>query len=215
MSYKILLLSIIVLSIFTGCAKQKQQPVTYDSVTIGSQVWMKSNLDVDRFRNGDTIPYVADQLKWDNLKTGAWCYFHSNSAIGKIYGKLYNWYAVNDPRGLAPAGWHIPSDAEWATLTQFLGGDSIAGGKLKETGKKHWVNPNDAASNSSGFTALPGGWCNNYNTTNDIGYYAYWWTSTPNDITSAWNWSVYTNHGGIYRTYSNKVNGFSVRCIKD
>jgi uncharacterized protein (TIGR02145 family) len=85
----------------------------YATVTIGTQVWMTKNLDVDRYRNGDIIPEVKDSIAWANLKTGAWCYYNNDPELGKIYGKLYNWYAVNDPRGLAPAGYHIPTDAEW------------------------------------------------------------------------------------------------------
>src|SRR5690606_33259564 len=106
----------------------------------------------------DVIPQVTDPTIWGNLTTGAWCYYNNDPANEIIYGKLYNWYAVNDPRGLAPVGWHIPSDSEWTILTDYLGGFEVAGGKMKETGTTHWANPNIGADNSSGFTGLPGGY---------------------------------------------------------
>ncbi|MFA6571391.1 MAG: fibrobacter succinogenes major paralogous domain-containing protein, partial [Bacteroidota bacterium] len=136
---------------------------TDSTILIGTQVWMKKNLDVDHYRNGDTIPEVKDPKIWAKLKTGAWCYYGNSLDEGKIYGKLYNWFAVNDPRGLAPAGWHIPTDTEWTTLTSNLGGESGAGGKMKSKGTLEgddglWFRPNTGASNESGFSALPGGW---------------------------------------------------------
>jgi uncharacterized protein (TIGR02145 family) len=133
------------------------EPEIYASIKIGSQVVMKKNLNVSHYRNGDRIPQVKGPDKWAALTTGAWCWYNNDSANGAVYGKLYNWYAVNDPRGLAPEGWHIPSDAEWTTLTTFLGGEGVAGGKMKERGITHWIYPNTDATNSSGFTGLPGG----------------------------------------------------------
>jgi len=117
---------------------------------------MCKNLDVDHYRNGDPIPEVQDSAQWVNLKTGAWCYYNNSDSLGKIYGKFYNWYAVNDPRRLAPIGYHVPSDAEWTVLSTFLGGNKGSGGKMKETDTTHWSSPNKGATNSSGFTALPG-----------------------------------------------------------
>src|SRR5262245_15639657 len=106
--------------------------VSDTNIVIGTQQWMAKNLDVAFYRNGDPIPKVNDGTAWANLTTGAWCYYNNDSTQSKKYGKLYNWYAVNDPRGLAPAGWHIPSDSEWTTMEKSLGGSLIAGGKLKE-----------------------------------------------------------------------------------
>ncbi|MBL0014028.1 MAG: fibrobacter succinogenes major paralogous domain-containing protein [Flavobacterium sp.] len=109
-------------------------PIQNGEVQIGTQIWMTKNLNVSRYRNGDPIPQVANSAQWANLNTGAWCYYANSTANGPIYGKLYNWYAVNDSRGLAPEGWHIPSDAEWTTLVSFLGFPDVAGGKMKTTG---------------------------------------------------------------------------------
>lgn len=131
---------------------------TYKTVKIGIQLWMKENLNVSHYRNGDPIPEVKNPTEWINLTTGAWCYYINDSAMGPRYGKLYNWYAVNDPRGLAPTDWHVPSHAEWISLTTYLGGEDVAGGKMKEAGTSHWQSPNAGATNSSGFTALPGGY---------------------------------------------------------
>ncbi|MEO6542359.1 MAG: fibrobacter succinogenes major paralogous domain-containing protein, partial [Ferruginibacter sp.] len=127
------------------------------NVTICTQIWMLKNLEVTTYRNGDLIPEVTDPTVWSTLTTGAWCYYSNNAANGPVYGKLYNWYAVNDPRGLAPTGWHVPTDAEFTTLRTCLGGNAVAGGKLKEIGTTHWNSPNVGATNSSGFTALPAG----------------------------------------------------------
>ena len=126
------------------------------TVTICDQVWMAKNLDVTTYRNGDVISQVTDPTAWNALTTGAWCYYNNDPANGTIYGKLYNWYAVNDPRGLAPTGWHIPTEGELIALSDCLGGQEVAGGKLKETGTAHWLSPN-IATNETGFTALPGG----------------------------------------------------------
>lgn len=188
------------------------------SIKICNQTWMSKNLDVDKYRNGDPIPHVTDNAQWATLTTGAWCYLGNDPANGAIYGKLYNWYAVNDPRGLAPAGWHIPTTNEYSTLANCLGGSLIAGDKLKESGPGHW-GPGNAATNSSGFTALPGGmrlglaggW-------NNGGFSSYnegrWWTRTPYDNA----WSMFHNLTGAsnsYLDYFSKDAGFSVRCVKD
>ena len=131
---------------------------TYTSLTIGTQQWMDKNLDVATYRNGDLIPYVTDPTTWAALTTGAWCYYNNDPSNNGSYGKLYNWYAVNDPRGLAPVGWHVPTDIEFTTLTTALGGASVAGGKMKVTGTTTtWNSPNTGATNTSGWAGLPGG----------------------------------------------------------
>ena len=132
-------------------------PSSCIDVTIGTQIWTSCNLNVDTYRNGDPIPQVTDATTWANLTTGAWCYYNNSSANGTVYGKLYNKYAVDDPRGLAPLGYHIPTDTEWNTLITYLGGTSVAGGKMKEAGTLHWQSPNTGATNISGFTGLGSG----------------------------------------------------------
>ena len=143
--------------IVLSCKKENPPINSIESVTICDQVWMKQNLNVVKYKNGDPIPQVTDPSVWAELTTGAWCFFDNDSTTGEIYGKLYNFYAVVDPRGLAPRGWHVPSDAEWTTLGNCLGGDTVAGSALKETGTAHWLGSNADATNSSGFTGLPGG----------------------------------------------------------
>jgi uncharacterized protein (TIGR02145 family) len=189
----------------------------FETVTIGTQVWIKKNLDVDYYRNGDPIPNVTDTTEWKNLKTGAWCYYNNDPAMGAIYGKLYNWYAVNDPRGLAPAGWHIPSDAEWKTLADTLGGKDVAGGKMKETGTTHWLSPNTGATNSTGFSALPGGLRNAVGNYGSLGYNGLWWTVTEESLHSKDGISRYMNYKDTKLSVEvhSKNDGYSVRCVKD
>jgi uncharacterized protein (TIGR02145 family) len=185
------------------------------TVRIGSLDWETKNLDVDHYRNGDPIPHVTDSTAWDTLTTGAWCWYSNNSTNGTIYGKLYNWHAVNDPRGLAPKGWRIPTDAEWKAMITTLGGDSIAGGKLKEVGFAHWKSPNTEATNSSGFNALPGGFLNVDGTYSLMGLYGVWWTSTEYDAN--FSHTHYTTNDTTKATkfVNNKKCGLSVRCVKE
>ena len=195
-------------------------------VTIGTQVWATVNLDVTTYRDGTTIPQVTDPTQWSNLSTGAWCYYNNNSSSGATYGKLYNWYAVagihdadpNTPnKVLAPTGWHVPTDSEWATLTTFLGGDSVAGGKMKATGTTLWTT-NTGATNSSGFTGLPGGFRLWSGTFNVIGVNGYWWSSSEYVIatTRAWNCILKSSDGTATRANNDtKKFGFSVRCLRD
>lgn len=186
-----------------------------ETVIIGNQTWMLKNLDVDHYQNGDPIPQVTDATQWLNLTTGAWCYYNNNTANGPVYGKLYNWYAVNDPRGLAPIGYHIPTDTEWSILTSYLGGVAVAGGKLKESGTVHWLSPNAGATNSSGFTGLPGGYNNEEGNFVTLGSMVYWWSSTEYSTTLSWCYSLDYNSGAAYKPKYLKNYGFSVRCIKD
>ena len=172
-------------------------------------------MNVSKYRNGDIIPQVTGGTQWSSLTTGAWCYYANTTSNGTIYGKLYNWYAINDPRGLAPIGYHIPTDSEWTTLTTCLGGINVAGGAMKEIGTLHWDTPNTGASNSSDFTGLPGG----YNPTDgsywNIGKYGAWWSSSEIDATTAGNRSLIYNIAGIGSLNGFKKSGFSVRCVKD
>jgi len=202
-----------------GCEKQQD-------VVICGKIWMGCNLNVDQYRNGDPIPEVKDAKEWANLKTGAWCYYDNNPANGEKYGKLYNWYAVNDPRGLAPDGWHVPSDAEWKELEMCLGmtqteadksgwRGTTEGGDLKETGTEHWNSPNTGATNKHSFSALPGGWRGNDGTFGYIGSYGDWWSSTEDDATNAWGRTLGYDNANVSRNYDDKADGFSVRCLRD
>lgn len=190
-------------------------PVIASEVQIGTQTWTAQNLNVSRYRNGDPIPQVTDPVQWRNLTTGAWCYYLNNTANGTVYGKLYNWYAVDDSRGLSPTGWHVPSDAEWTTFTSFLGGEPIAGGKLKEIGTTHWVSPNNNATNSSGFSSLPAGDRDLFGASINTGYYTYYWTSSENDAFDGLARTVTSSGGTVFRFHNQKVFGFSVRCVKN
>jgi uncharacterized protein (TIGR02145 family) len=201
-------------------------PVTPAEVTIGTQTWTTKNLDVATYSDGTLIPQVTDPTAWAALTTGAWCYYNNTTANGTTYGKLYNWYAVagihdTDPntpnKKLAPTGYHVPTDAEWTTLTTFLEGEAVAGGKMKATGISLWSGPNTGATNSSGFTGLPGGARNNFGTFYLVGYDGYWWSSSEfnTNTTYAWYRSLFHTSGNAYRTGSYKKDGFSVRCLRD
>ncbi len=183
----------------------------YHTVTNCNQTWTKTNLNVSKYRNGDVIPLVTDPTVWANLTTGAWCYYNNDPANGVIYGKLYNWYAVNDSRGLAPLGYHIPTEVEWTTLKTCLGGQ-LAWFKMKETGTTHWISTNLDATNSSGFTGLPGGYIYSSGLFYNIGNIGFWWSSTAFDTIQS-NCVLLENNIAI--TTDLKKNGYSVRCVKD
>jgi uncharacterized protein (TIGR02145 family) len=198
----------------------------YRTVTIGTQVWMAENLKVTHYRNGDPIPNVTDGPTWAALTTGAYCEYNNSIANVATYGRLYNWYAVADSRNIAPAGWHVASDAEWKQLEMTLGMSqsqadaygwrgTTEGGKLKETGTTHWITPNNGATNESGFSALPGGYRNLGGTYLDMGSDAYFWSSTESSSNSAWYRVLYCLNSDIGRGTNNKDYGFSVRCVRD
>ena len=200
---------------------QSTNPSVMDSITfrqpiidvaICGQVWATRNLEVITYRNGDLIPQVTDPTQWASLTTGAWCYYNNDPANGPIYGKLYNWYAVNDPRGLEPNGWHVPSDGEWTTLINCLGGELAAGGKMKAI--TLWDIPS-AATNSSGFTGFPGGYCYSNGYFQNITEYGAWWSSSESGIPSAWGRSMYYLDGGVDRQSLGKKLGISVRCLRN
>ena len=177
---------------------------------------MVENLKVTRYRNGEPIPNITDNKAWTKLKKGAICDYDNKPSNSETYGKLYNWYAVSDNRNIAPAGWHVPTDAEWTILTDYLGGEKVAGGKLKETGTTHWTNPNTAATNESGFSALPGGDRGIINGTfYYLGSFGYWWSSTEISLKHAWYRGMSYNYGNVFRSSTNEQDGFSVRCVRD
>ena len=183
----------------------------YHTVTIGTQTWMVENLKVTHYRNGNLIPIVTDNTSWSNLTTGAYCNYNNDANNVTTYGRLYNWFTVNDSRNLAPTGWHVPTDAEWVALETYLG--VIAGGKLKAT--TLWNSPNYGATNETGFTAFPGGNRNDYGAYNYVGYFGYWWSSTENGTTYAWCRSMGYGYESVDRLNGNKNYGFSVRCLRD
>ena len=188
------------------------------NVTICNQIWMIKNLDVSTYRNGDVIPKVTNAASCAALDIGAYYYYNNDSATyAAIYGKLYNWYAVNDPRGLAPEGWHIPSDSEWSSLENCLGGSSVAGGAMKEVGTSHWISPNTGATNSSGFSGLSCGYfnCSLGFSFSSFGGSVYWWSSTEASPTHAWDRFLGNNRISADRDANGKTYGFSVRCVKD
>lgn len=191
-------------------------------VTIGTQVWKGCNLNVETYSDGITpIPEVTDPIEWSNLTTGAWCYYDNDPANGPIHGKLYNWYAVNDPRGLAPTGYHIPSQAEWDTMVSYLGGELVAGGKMKATGTVQdgdgiWESPNEMGTNESGFAGIPGGQCDTNGVfSSPLTYYGLWWTSSEINATIAYYNYLRYDTGTVEGSSLNKKMGFSVRLIKN
>jgi uncharacterized protein (TIGR02145 family) len=187
---------------------------TYNTVVIGTQEWMQENLKTTKYRDGSAIPGNLNDSAWIIDSIGAQADYNNDLANTAIYGKLYNWYAVADPRGLCPVGWHVPSDSEWTTLENFLGGASVAGGKMKAVSPL-WLSPNTYATNSSGFSGLPGASRYTNGSYYSIGKFSYWWSSTQNSTTDAWFRYLAYGVGDVYRNFNTKSNGFSVRCVRD
>jgi uncharacterized protein (TIGR02145 family) len=198
---------------------------SYSTVKICNQTWMAKNLDVARYRNGDIIPQVTDPTQWANLTTGAWCWYNNDSSNGAVYGRLYNWYAVNDPRGLAPEGWHVPSDGEWNIFIKCVDPNSdtsgvflqtsIGGGYLKEVGYNHWSYPNIGATDNFEYTAMPSGMREIDGTFSAMSYLGLWWSNTQLNQNESYKRGVGFNDSGFGRDVFNKKWGFSVRCVKD
>lgn len=211
----------------TGCGGQTSLTYdgrTYDLVEIGGQCWFADNLATDQYRNGDPIPTGLDNTTWLNTTAGAYAIYNNDPANDVTYGKLYNWYTTADNRGLCPTGWHVPTDCEWMYLENSLG-MSVAdqetlgwrgtneGGALKAT--TNWSSPNTGATNSSGFTALPGGYRNYDGTYANVGNNGFWWSSTENLSNGAWSRILFYSSPRVYRDYNSKRGGFSVRCVRD
>ena len=221
---KICILPLILIGIslvfINGCQKEEESSEikdkdgnVYTSVTIGTQVWMVENLKTTKFNDGTSIPLVTDNTAWRSLSTPGYCWYNNDAAnFGKIYGALYNWYAVATGK-LCPSGWHVPSNDEWSTLYNQFGTYVSAGFSLKEAGTAHWESPNTDATNVSGFTALPGGL-----RSSDFGYvgtHGFWWSSTENSTNQAAMHTIHYSYGTIFYEWSGKHRGGSVRCIKD
>jgi uncharacterized protein (TIGR02145 family) len=188
---------------------------TYSSVVLGNgQEWMSENLKTANYRNGDPIPTGLDDASWQATTAGAYAICNNDNANEAIYGKIYNWYAVADPRHICPSGWHEPTDAEWTVLTDYLGGGAVAGGKMKTTGTQYWRSPNTDATNESGFSGLPGGSRGG----GDLGFVGYdgsWWSSSEYGADAAWIRSLSYSNGDAYQENYFKRSGWSVRCLRD
>ena len=222
----LIVISVLFILLATSCKKDegdKPETVTdidgnvYNTVTIGSQVWMKENLKTTKYSNGDLIGTTDPQDKeitGETMPKYQWSY---GGSVGNVatYGRLYTWYAATDNRNICPTGWHVPNDNEWTTLGDYLGGKDIAGGKLKESETLHWKTPNTEASNLSGFTALPGGFRGGEGLYYDLGEWGNWWSSTASDEIQAWLRWLYFDDGILGRGFYGKQHGMSVRCIKD
>jgi uncharacterized protein (TIGR02145 family) len=192
---------------------------SYKTFIIGKQQWMAENLKTSKYNDGTVIPNVILDSVWTELSSGAWCYYDNNSKYNDRYGKLYNWFVVdlesNGNKNVCPTGWHVPSPGDWGTLVDYLGGEKIAGGKLKEIGLEDWIGPNVDASNISLFSGLPGGYRSNaYGETLALGNVGLWWSS--------YGISSYGRHFALsfgsaktYTEYSGKQYGFNIRCLKD
>lgn len=186
----------------------------YSVVTIGSQIWMAENLKVTKMNDESDIPDVTGNVDWSNRTSPAYCWYDNNVTHKNPYGAMYNWYAVSSD-SLCPEGWHVPTDGEWMTLLNYLGGDSIAGGKLKEEGTANWANPNTGASNETGFTGLPGGrryFSGAYKYFSNYGYY---WSKTETGVQGANCWRMAYNSAEVITEEFPKQAGLSVRCVKD
>jgi uncharacterized protein (TIGR02145 family) len=189
---------------------------TYNTVQIGNQVWMSENLKTSRYRNGGLIPNVTDNTAWSNLTNGARSYYNKDETNNAIYGKLYNWYTTQGDT-LCPTGWGVPTDAEWTTLTNYLGGESVAGSKMKSIGTAYWNSPNEGATNESGFSALPAGIRHsddsNFNSNN---YYTSFWSSSSENsgVAARFFFTFYAN-SGFYPSNTFLSGGLTLRCIKD
>ena len=188
---------------------------TYKTDTIGNQIWMKENLKTAKFRNGDPIPGVESGSSWTALSTGAFCWYNNDMDQEYVYGKLYNWYAVNDARKLCPVGWHIPTESDWNTLITFLNGVNLAGGKMKESGLQYWNDPNIGATNESGFSGLPGGLRDFNGNFVFIGDSGFWWGTPAGSNGDAYTQSLNTNSTSTINFYEDRRSGASVRCIRD
>ncbi len=185
----------------------------YDVIRIGTQLWIAQNLMTTRLNDGTQIELTENAGDWASLDQSGYCWYGNNNANGNIYGALYNWNAVSSEI-LCPVGWHVASDNDWLTLKDFLGGELIAGGKLKETGTTHWINPNTGASDDYDFTALPGGWRTDAGSFQGLRSNGYWWTSTP-IAPNAWYRHIQNDSEKLFRVYAGHNYGMSVRCVKN
>ena len=199
-----------------------QENNTYLTTRIGAQTWMAENLKASTYRNGDPIPNVTDRSQWQSLESGAYCYYNNESSNDCPYGKLYNWYVVNDTRNICPNGWHVPTESDWVILENYLGG-LLSGGKLRSTGTQYWLSSNSGATNESGYSGLPGGYRVNAGSPSNpsldffnLGYNGIWWSSTAVGLYNAKSRGVANNNSDVlFDGGGFKNTGYSIRCIKD
>jgi uncharacterized protein (TIGR02145 family) len=184
----------------------------YHTVSIGSQCWIKENLRTSTYNDGIAIATGLDNTAWIYSTVGAYTAYPSNEVDENFYGKIYNWYAIETGK-LCPIGWHVPTDDEWTKLVNYLGGSEVAGGKMKATSE--WQAPNSGATNSSGFSGLPGGFRFDLRTFPNIGYYGNWWSATANGEYASWARNLGYSDTSIGRSSFGNVNGFSCRCVRD
>lgn len=193
-----------------------QEGNVYKTIVIGAQEWMAENLNTSIYRNGDLVSPGGwlDDFNWSSTNSSAWTYYNGNPNYACPFGKLYNWYACADARGLCPVGWHLPNNQEWTILIGYLGGETIAGGKLKSSGLQYWSIPNTDGNNESGFSGLQGG----YRSSNGVfvnNGYGYWWSSTEPTTNQASYYYLFSAYGGVISGSQNLNNGISVRCLRD
>jgi len=184
----------------------------YSSVTIGNQEWMAQNLRVATYRNGDAIPNISNQTNWDNLTSGAYCWYDNDSSYEEPYGKLYNWYAVDDSRGLCPTDWHGPTEADFEELQDFVS-ESTGGGKMKDIGFTYWNIPNTGATNETGFTGLPGGW--RVDSFIGLGSLGNYWLKNLAANNNGLSIALYSFNSVLFQDDPNPSSGLSIRCIRD
>jgi uncharacterized protein (TIGR02145 family) len=197
---------------------------TYATIVIGTQEWLAENLRTTSYANGDPIPNVTDDDQWVELTTAAWAHRDNNASYENPLGKLYNWYAVADPRNVCPTNWHVPTDAEWNTLVNYLDPNNgnngeyseTAGGKMKSTGTQYWPAANEGATNESGFSGLPNGFrSGGSGFFFAIGDFGFWWSASESGAGSAWNRVLESGSASTYRENDAKGVGCSVRCVRD
>jgi uncharacterized protein (TIGR02145 family) len=193
---------------------QDQSGNFYNTVAIGTQVWFKENLRTKKYRSGALIPIITNT---DTSTLVGQMYYYNNDSLTNysVYAALYNWKATQSSDSLCPTGWHVPSDSEWTTLTTFLGGENVAGDKMKSIGTAYWSSPNTGATNEVGFSALPGGFRFNYGSVTSISYLAFFWSATEYDYFNAWFRFLYFLNGDVSRGNTTKSVGASVRCLKN
>jgi len=220
---KLSVICISFLILATGCKKDDNNDPAdlteidgniYHTVTIGTQVWMVENLMTTRFNDGTDINLVTGNESWENNSSSGYSWYDNDITNKTPYGALYNWFTAQRSN-LCPTGWHVPTDTEWSTLEDYLGGTAVAGGKLKEAGITHWIDPNADGTNECGFTALPGGSRHIDGTFDGMGETAFWWTSTVYNTYYAWYRYVYYSNSYVSRYNWDARNGFSVRCVKN